>query len=435
MKYAHILTAFYSTPLAILPEKAAQIRRFLETKAAGEDIAPEEVSAIVAARRSAGVMMAGRVALLPVFGILSQRVGALEQASGGISTEEIGATLDTLVADKQVRSILMVFDSPGGSVFGIGELGDKIRAAREVKRVNGIAGPIAASAAYWLLAQTREAAVQPDGQVGSIGVIAAHEDMSKYVEEQQGTKMTLVTSSPYKAEGHPYGPLTDEARAELQRKVDYYHAQFIAAVAKGRGVTENRVEKNFGQGRMLTAEAAVTAGLVDRIGTLGQVLKRMGAGEDGPGANLISSMACFDQGEAGPVLIPYGAFTHNSKTAAKEPDWGGVDKTALPRLAFADRGKPDEKSTWGYPHHWVQDAGGKDDNGVWTTGTLLLHQGGLNAAWSAAQGGRSGEKASAEVIAHLQAHRRALGLDKEGASAPVSPAIAAARARALELEE
>ena len=106
------------------------------------------------------------------------------------------------------------------------------------------------------------------------------------------------------------------------------------------------------------------------------------------------------------------AFTHNSKVADREPDWGSVDKTKLPRIAFADTGVPDKVSTWRFPHHWVQNGGDPDENGRYTTGTLYLHRGGLNAAWAAAQGARSGEKADEAVIRHLQAHRRALGLDE-----------------------
>ena len=98
------------------------------------------------------------------------------------------------------------------------------------------------------------------------------------------------------------------------------------------------------------------------------------------------------------------AFTHNSITAPGEPDWSGVDKTKLPDMAFADR--PDRS----YPHHWVKGGGAPDDKGRDTTGTLYLHKGGLNAAWAAANGARSGQKASQAVIDHLQAHRRALGI-------------------------
>lgn len=106
------------------------------------------------------------------------------------------------------------------------------------------------------------------------------------------------------------------------------------------------------------------------------------------------------------------AFNHNSKVADSEPKWGDVDKTKTPRLGYADRGEADKKSTWKFPHHWVKGGGGLDDKDVYTTGTMFLHAGGLNAAWAAAQGARTGKKASAKVIEHLSVHRKALGLDE-----------------------
>jgi len=76
------------------------------------------------------------------------------------------------------------------------------------------------------------------------------------------------------------------------------------------------------------------------------------------------------------------------------------------------------------PHHWVENGGNIDENGVYTTGDMYLHKGGLNAAWAAAQGARSGEKASQEVIDHLQAHRKAIGADtKAEANALIEDAM------------
>jgi ATP-dependent Clp endopeptidase proteolytic subunit ClpP len=110
------------------------------------------------------------------------------------------------------------------------------------------------------------------------------------------------------------------------------------------------------------------------------------------------------------MVIPKN-FSHSNTLADNEPQWSSVDKGALPRAAFADQGEADKKSTWKYPHHWVKNGGNPDSNGVYTTGTMYLHKGGLNAAWSAAQGGRSGEEAPAAVKSHLEEHRKALGLD------------------------
>ncbi len=284
-KYPALLAAFYSNPWLLSREKFEEIRGFLQLKGAGGKVSAEEIKALAARRRDDSVQMAGRIAILPVMGVISQRMSGLEAASGGESAEQIGQTLDSLVADKQVKTIVMQFDSPGGSVFGIEELGRKIMAARSDKRIVGIADSVAASAAYWLLAQTSEINVTPGGQVGSIGVISAHEDYSKF-EEKAGVKTTLVTSSKFKAEGNPYEPLNDDARAEMTRKVQAYHTMFTAAVARGRGITEARVEKDFGQGRMLMAKEAVAAGMADRVATLEQVIQRLGGSSGGPAARL-----------------------------------------------------------------------------------------------------------------------------------------------------
>lgn len=284
MMYHQILSAFYSSTWAILPEKLADMRSFLRLKANGGEVSAEDVRTIMAARRPDGVQMFGRVAVLPVFGVISQRVGLMEEASGGISTEKIGATLDSLVADNQVKAILMAFDSPGGSVAGVPELAAKIRTARDQKKVVAFADPMAASAAYWLASQASEIVVTPSGQIGSIGVISGHDDITAALE-RIGIKATLVTSAPYKSEGYPEVPLTDEARAAMQEKVNHYHGMFVADIAKGRGVKASAVEKDFGQGRMITAQDAVSRGMADKIGTLEQTLKRLGA--DGSPASIV----------------------------------------------------------------------------------------------------------------------------------------------------
>jgi len=106
------------------------------------------------------------------------------------------------------------------------------------------------------------------------------------------------------------------------------------------------------------------------------------------------------------------ALSHNSTLADSEPSWGSVKKTKLPRNAYADKGEAGKKSTWKYPHHHV--VGGEvGDDGFYTSGTMYLHKGGLNAAYAAAQGARSGVEASASVKSHIEKHRKAIGADKE----------------------
>jgi len=110
------------------------------------------------------------------------------------------------------------------------------------------------------------------------------------------------------------------------------------------------------------------------------------------------------------------AFRHGSTVADDEPKWGDLDKAKLPFRAFvwqAPETDEEKASTWRYPHHWVKGGGNPDDDGRFTTGTMYLHEQGLNVAWAAAQGARTGKKAPQAVITHLSKHRKALGLDKK----------------------
>jgi len=111
----------------------------------------------------------------------------------------------------------------------------------------------------------------------------------------------------------------------------------------------------------------------------------------------------------------FTARNHTDKVADNEPAWSRVKKDALPRVAYAWQApgtKNKEQSTWSYPHHWVEDGGSPGEDGVFTTGKLYLHRGGLDAAWLTAMSARDGVRAPVEVVNHLQAHRKALGLEE-----------------------
>jgi hypothetical protein len=108
------------------------------------------------------------------------------------------------------------------------------------------------------------------------------------------------------------------------------------------------------------------------------------------------------------------ALTHNSKVTDSEPSWSSVDKRKLPMRAFAyEQADPDMPSSWSYPHHYVVGGAVDEETGRYKSGDMYLHKGGLNAAWAAANGSRSGKKAPQWIIDHLQKHRKALGLEED----------------------
>ncbi len=286
MKYARIIAEFFATPWAILPERLAAVAAVLQRAATSGKLAEMELRAAIgdapaaaAARRDADAKAPGSVAVLPVFGIVSHRIHQVQDISGpgGTSTEGVARRFRALVADPAVDAIVLDIDSPGGSVFGVPELAAEIFESRGKKKIVAVANSMAASAAYWLGTAAQELVVTPSGEVGSVGVWAAHEDHSKFLEAM-GVKVSLISAGKFKVEGNPYEPLNDEARAAIQASVDSYYEMFVKDVARFRNAKPADVRGGYGQGRMVQAKDAVEQGMADRVATLDETIARLAAG-------------------------------------------------------------------------------------------------------------------------------------------------------------
>jgi len=197
----------------------------------------------------------------------------LSEVSGGATFEQAGEELERLGADPSVSTIVLDWDSPGGSVAGATEFAERVGRIAASKRVISHANFACCSAAYWGAARSTEIVASPSALVGSIGVYCLHENLSKYLENE-GIELTYISAGRFKVDGNPSAPLSDSARARLEALVAAPYARFTADVAVGRHVTPDAVRAGFGEGAALTATEALDAGLIDRVETLEATLAR-----------------------------------------------------------------------------------------------------------------------------------------------------------------
>ena len=276
--YERIIQAAMQTPWAILPMKLAIIQQLITLRAQGHRLTAEEIQAqIQAARGDAETRRRGDaagIAILPIVGTIIPRGDMLMESSGAISTQRIAAAFRSALATPDVESIVLDIDSPGGQVGGVDELATEIFQARGQKRIVAVANHLAASAAYWIASSADEVVVSPSGEVGSIGVLAMHQDISQALEAD-GVKINMLFAGKYKTEGNPFEPLTEEARAAIQARIDDYYQMFAGAVARNRGVKRSEVVGGFGEGRVVGAKQAVALGMADRVATLDETIERL----------------------------------------------------------------------------------------------------------------------------------------------------------------
>ncbi len=275
-----LLTEFYATPWVLDPDTHAQMQLILERWASGVRLPQADVQAAIGTapqaaadrRQQAAQAGQGAIAVVPVYGVLTHRARDLSVSTPMTSTEVLSAQMRSAADNPDISAIVLDVDSPGGSVFGVQEVGDTILSLRGRKPIIAVANAKAASGAYWVASQADEVVITPSGAVGSIGAMMAHKDQSAK-NERDGVKTTYIHAGKYKVEGNPDNPLDAEGTSHLQSMVDSYYSAFVRAVAKGRGVSVETVRgESFGQGRMVLAKDAVAAGMANRIATLDQVI-------------------------------------------------------------------------------------------------------------------------------------------------------------------
>lgn len=278
-----LLAAVRAQPWAILPEYLEAIEAIVGrvTDAAildavrgdGHEVRIDASRAAVAA---VGLPLEGTsmstlrdgAAVIPVLGAIFPRSNMVADSTGGTALDAIMRDFRVAQANEGVERIVMLVDSPGGVVSGLGEAADAIRASS--KPVTAFVTGIGASAAYWLASQASELVMDASASVGSIGVVAS---MSRQVAPGSDGRRSFEVVSVNAPLKRP-DPETDEGRAAIQAEVDAVEMVFMADVAAGRKVGLDKVKADFGRGAMVPAARAVATGMADRIGTLESVLAR-----------------------------------------------------------------------------------------------------------------------------------------------------------------
>ena len=335
-KYSRYINRVCRSPWCITPEKFLVISDLMRERASGAKLSDEEIAARIGDEAREGgsdVTTREAIAVLPIHGTIAHRADAFKSSSGGASAERIGRQIQAVLADPSVTALVLDIDSPGGSVEGIPELATAIRNATAsvpvVAQVNALAG----SAAYWLASQADEIVSTTSGRVGSIGAFMVYLDESEALEKE-GIKVNAFSFGENKLEGAPWVPMSDETRAHFQSQIDQVGREFVATVAKGRGITAAEVRAKYGEGRVFGAAEAKGLGMIDRIGSLDDTLARLSTKR---GRSSLSRRRVETPGEALFAELPMytGAEADVAQIVATTTGAGAVEIAEYPdRAAF-----------------------------------------------------------------------------------------------------
>jgi ClpP class serine protease len=278
-------TMTMTTEAAILPSELAALEKHLERAREHEGFSDAEVCELLGipaealerataqAATKTDLRVSGGVATIPVHGVLLSKANRFLDLFGVAYSHYPGiqAQISEANGSDDVESIRLEVNSPGGLIRGMFATGDAIRAS--AKPVHAVVDGVAASAAYHLASQAKTLrATNRDDVIGSVGVVAN-------IRVDESVVAVTSTAAPEKRPD----VTTSQGQAMVRKHLDGVHVLMATDIAKGRGVTVAKVNRDFGRGNVLLAADAEKAGMIDGM-----------VAEDGRGENSRATVRPMD---------------------------------------------------------------------------------------------------------------------------------------------
>lgn len=281
-----IFQSFIDTPVLIAPQHVSAIKLLAEQCRQATGLAGitsslramfgglntredrEDLSVIAAQSLGFGRVERGNkpflfvegLAIIPVLGSLLHRDSYSSRSATGY--DFIRHSFNAAMDDPEVKGIIFDVDSGGGHAMGNFELADVIYEGRSKKPSLAVIDGSAYSGGYSLASAASRVVSIPSGGAGSIGVVTMHVDESGLMNKI-GLDYTLIHAGAHKIDGHPFAPLPDDVRSDIEVSLAKTYDTFVASVARNRGITEDAVRAT--EARTYRADDALSLGLIDAI--------------------------------------------------------------------------------------------------------------------------------------------------------------------------
>jgi protease-4 len=159
----------------------------------------------------------------------------------------------------EIQAVVLVMDSPGGTVADTEALYLELIRLREKKPVVVSIETMAASGAYYLAAGADYIVAKPASEVGNVGVRTVLPSAPAVYEDE-------VSTGPYKFYGG--------SRDETLRLLDPLKQSFYRAVVLGRGGALKTTPEAILRGKLYIGSEALKLGLIDALGTYSDSLEK-----------------------------------------------------------------------------------------------------------------------------------------------------------------
>ena len=190
----------------------------------------------------------------------------------GIFSETIIDNIKKIKKNKNIKSVILYFNSGGGSAYASDLITREIELLQKEKPVITYMSDVCASAAYYMSMPSDTLIASEGSIVGSIGVFAIFPDLSKLISEKIKIKSDYIKTNENIGEIDLAKPLSNNEKNLIQRGVNYFYSDFLDVVSRGRNMTIEEVDF-LARGKVYYGEESKNLNLIDDVGSLEDAIK------------------------------------------------------------------------------------------------------------------------------------------------------------------
>ncbi len=183
-----------------------------------------------------------------------------------LNIEKTMLEIDDAKKNKNIKGVLLLVNSPGGSVAPSVELAYAIKELAELKPVVAYASGVMASGSYYASIWANEIIANPGAMVGSIGVIFQGTNVEELMKTI-GVKTQTIKAGKFKESGTPTREWNSYEKAELEKVIKDTYDMFISDVANARKLKKEN-HTVYADAHIFTSSQAKEVGLIDEVSTL-----------------------------------------------------------------------------------------------------------------------------------------------------------------------
>lgn len=199
----------------------------------------------------------------------------VDDGDGGIVASKLVPEIFKLKDDEDIDGLILRVNSGGGSAFASEQIWEALEQFKQTDRPFYVSmSDYAASGGYYISSGADRIYAEPVTLTGSIGIFGMIPCVKGLMNDHLGLTTDNVSTNANGDFPTIMEPMTPFQRARMQCEINRGYETFVSRCAQGRHMSVDSI-KAIAEGRVWDGSKALEIGLVDKLGTLDDVIADM----------------------------------------------------------------------------------------------------------------------------------------------------------------